>query len=70
MSLYFSTSNGVKQGGIISPIMFNLYFDNLWIILRQSGICCNINGVYIGALGPLGYEYDITLFCPSLYDLN
>ena len=26
------------QGGVISPIMFNLYLDNLFILLKQSDI--------------------------------
>ena len=40
----FSISNGVKQGGVISPVMFNLYLDNLLISLKQSGLGCHING--------------------------
>ena len=28
VSDYFSISNGVKQGGVISPVMFNLYLHN------------------------------------------
>ena len=53
---YFSISNGVKQGGVISPIIFNLY--NISILLKQSSICCHINGMYMVALG---YAYYITL---------
>ena len=63
VSDYFSISNVVKQGGIISPLMFNLYSDNLLISLKQSGLGCHINGTYMGALG---YADDITLTCPSL----
>ena len=47
--------------------MFNLYLDNLLISLKQSGISCHITGTYMGTLG---YAYDITLTCPSLYGLN
>ena len=65
VSDYFSISNGVKQGGVISPVLFNLYLDNLLISLKQSGLVCHIN-VY----GALGYADDITLTCPSLYGLN
>ena len=52
---------------VISPVMFNLYLDNLLISLKQSGLGCHINGTYMGALG---YVDDITLTCPSLYGLN
>ena len=67
VSDYFSISNGVKQGGVITPVMFNLYLDNLLISLKQSGLGCHINGTYMGALG---YADDITLTCPSLHGLN
>ena len=57
----------IKQEGVISPVLFNLYLDNLLISLKQSGLGCHINGTYMGALG---YTDDITLTCPSLYGLN
>ena len=50
MSDYFSISNGVKQGGVISPVFFNLYLDNLLISLKQSGLGCHIKETYMGAL--------------------
>ena len=34
VSDYFSISNGVKQGGVISPVLFNLYLDNLLISFK------------------------------------
>ena len=67
VSDYFLISNGVKQGGVISPVMLNLYLDNLLISLKQSGLGCHINGTYMGALG---YTDDIRLTCPSLYGIN
>ena len=36
----FTVSNGVKQGGIISPILFNWYMDGLSVLLNS----CNIGG--------------------------
>ena len=51
VSDYFSISNGVNQGGVISLVMFNLHLDNLLISLKQSGLGCHINGTYMGALG-------------------
>ena len=29
-------NNGVKQGGVISPVFFGLYIDNLTTILKKS----------------------------------
>ena len=34
----FCVTNGVKQGGIISPILFNLYMDDLSLMPNYSGI--------------------------------
>ena len=31
----FSTTNGVRQGGILSPILFNLYFDYISVELNK-----------------------------------
>ena len=37
-STSFCVTNGVKQGGIISPMFFNLYMDDLSLMLNCSGI--------------------------------
>ena len=37
-STSFCVTNGVKQGGIISPMLFNLYMDDLSLKLNCSGI--------------------------------
>ena len=42
-STSFCVTNGVKQGGIISPMLFNLCMDDLRLMLNCSGI-----GGYIG----------------------
>ena len=66
-SQYFLFKNGVKQGGVLSPILFTIYNDKLLVILRTSGTGCHIESVYIGALS---YTDDITLLCPSIRGLN
>ena len=64
MSKYFTTTNGVKQGGVLSPILFGMYVDELLLRLSQSGYGCKIGHFYYGALG---YAYDVSLLAPTLY---
>jgi len=55
---YFTAVNGVKQGGMISPVLFCVYIGDLLVKLSQSGIGC-FNGLnYVGALA---YADDIVL---------
>ena len=56
-SQYFKLSNGVKQGGVLSSILFNIYIDTL-LELKESGYGCHINNTFVGALC---YADDVTL---------
>ena len=64
---YFYMSNGVKQGSVLSAILFTIYIDSLLILLRDFGVGCKINNCYTGAIS---YADDITLSCPSIRGLN
>ena len=61
-SSFFTGLNGVKQGGVISPVLFCLYIDNLLIQLAQSGVGCYIGNTFVGALA---YADDIVLVAPT-----
>jgi len=54
--------NGVRQGGIISPILFSVYLDGLLLQLRNSDVGCYIGNFFVGALA---YANDLALLAPS-----
>lgn len=58
----FCATNGVKQGGVISPTLFTIYLDELLKRLEHSDIGCHIGNVYAGAGS---YADDVTLLCPT-----
>ena len=58
----FSASNVVKQGDIQSPLLFTVYLDQLILALRESGIGCHLNGMFVGAFI---YADDVTLLAPA-----
>ena len=60
---FFQATNGVKQGSIISPMLFTVYVDELIARLQANGLGCNIGRSYIGVLG---YADDLTLLSPRL----
>ena len=47
MSSYFNISNGVRQGGILSPSLFAIYMDDLSSLLNISRKGCHISDVFI-----------------------
>ena len=61
-STTFEVLNGVKQGGIISPILFCVYIDDLLLLLSQNEVGCFIGSWFIGALAN---AEDIVLLAPS-----
>ena len=61
--LQSAISNGVKQRGVLSPILYSVYVDNLIGILRDSKIGCMYNNKYMGMFT---YADDISLLCPTL----
>ena len=44
---FFTVANGVRQGGIMSPILFNIYMDELSCELNRCNIGCSLNGTLI-----------------------
>ena len=57
----FSVSNGVRQGGVLSPYLFALYLDGLLEELSNSGVGCYWGSSFVDALA---YADDIVLLAP------
>ena len=58
MSDSFSVSNGVRQGSVLSPVLFAVYLDGL---LSGSGVGCYWGAHFVGAVC---YADDIALLAP------
>ena len=55
--------SGIRQGGILSPVLFNIYVDSLILGLKSSGLGCHIQGLYVGCLA---YADDVLLLSGSV----
>ena len=66
-SNYFNISNGVKQGAILSAILYCVYTNGLFQELRRMKIGCHIGTNYVGVVG---YADDLFLMSPTLDGLQ
>jgi hypothetical protein len=63
-----SIKSGIRQGGIISPFLFNIYFDVVFDALRSSDFGCHLpRSMYVGYIA---YADDIILLSASVSDLQ
>ena len=58
-------SAGVRQGGVLSAHLFNIYVDNILNRLESCG--CVMAGL---RLGSFMYADDLILLSPSIFELH
>ena len=54
----FTSCNGVQQGGVLYPFLFNIYLEELLLKLEAQGLGCHRNGIVL---------YCIVLYYEALY---
>ncbi len=67
MSSQFGVVNGVKQGGVLSPLLFAVYIDGFLIRLEEIGMVCHMGIRFIGAIA---FANDLNLLAPTLSGLK
>ena len=66
----FGVSNGVRQGSVLSPVLFAVYLDGMLVELSSSGVGCYWGCMFAGSFC---YADDIVLlystmcFCSQMY---
>ena len=44
----YSVSQGVKQGGVLSPLLYKTYINDLLVSMRRAELGLQIGGIYLG----------------------
>ena len=63
VSRIFPMVQGVRQGGVLSPILFSIYVDDVLVKLNAIGLGCHLQGMVISAIM---YADDVILVSPSV----
>ena len=62
LSSGFSLSNGTRQGGVLSPLLFTRYIRDMITALVRCGVGCTMGNQFTNVLA---YADDLVLLAPS-----
>ena len=63
----FCCSNGIRQGGELSPLLYNVYTDDLNHHLKATSVWCYVGGAWLNSLS---YPDDMVLLAPMVTALH
>ena len=67
LSMTFRCANGIRQGGQLSPLLYNVYTDDLNHHLQATGVGCYVGGAWVYSLS---YADDMVLLAPTVTALH
>ena len=67
LSMTFCCSNGIRQGGQSSPLLYNVYTDDLNHHLQATGVGCYVGGAWVNSLS---YADDMVLLALTVTALQ
>ena len=59
--------SGIRQGGILSPLLFNIYINTIITALEKADMGCHIDNTFVGCIA---YADDILLLSASVVHLH
>ena len=67
LSMTFRCANGIMQGGKLSPLLYNVYTDDLNYQLQATGAGFYVGGAWVNSLS---YADDMVLLAPTVTALQ